>query len=85
MSLAEAPAVAEVGVVGVPDPYRGEDVLAFVVRKPGARASESELVAWCREAMAVYKAPRAVRFVPALPKTASGKILKRELREQARA
>ena len=79
------PAVAEVGVVGVPDPYRGEDVLAFVVRKPGARASESELVAWCREAMAVYKAPRAVRFVPALPKTASGKILKRELREQARA
>jgi len=79
------PAVAEVGVVGVPDPYRGEDVLAFVVLRPGATASEPELVAWCREEMAVYKAPRAIRFVPALPKTASGKTLKRQLREQARA
>jgi len=78
------PAVAEVGVVGVPDAYRGEDVLAFVVRQPEARATERELVEWCRAKMAVYKAPRAVRFVPALPKTASGKIVKRTLREQAR-
>jgi len=78
------PAVAEVGVVGVPDAYRGEDVLAFVVRQPEARATERELVEWCRAQMAVYKAPRAVRFVPALPKTASGKIVKRALREQAR-
>ena len=79
------PAVAEVGVVGVPDPYRGEDVLAFVVRRTGATATERELVEWCRAEMAVYKAPRAVRFVPALPKTGSGKIVKRALREQARA
>jgi acyl-CoA synthetase (AMP-forming)/AMP-acid ligase II len=79
------PAVAEVGVVGVPDPYRGEDVLAFVVRRTGAPATERELVEWCRAEMAVYKAPRAVRFVPALPKTGSGKIVKRALREQARA
>jgi long-chain acyl-CoA synthetase len=79
------PAVAEVGVVGVPDPYRGEDVLAFVVRRPGATTSERELVEWCRAEMAVYKAPRAVRFVPTLPKTGSGKIVKRALREQARA
>jgi long-chain acyl-CoA synthetase len=79
------PAVAEVGVVGVPDPYRGEDILAFVVLKPGAALTEAELIAWCRSEMAVYKAPRAVRFVPALPKTGSGKILKRALREQARA
>ena len=81
------PAVAEVGVVGVPDPYRGEDPLAFVVLKPGAKGTvtEAELAGWCREAMAVYKAPRHVRFVDALPKTASGKILKRALREQARA
>jgi fatty-acyl-CoA synthase len=79
------PAVAEVGVVGVPDAYRGEDVLAFVVRQPGATASERELVDWCRAEMAVYKAPRTVRFVPALPKTGSGKIVKRALREQARA
>lgn len=79
------PAVAEVGVVGVPDPYRGEDVLAFVVRRTGATTTERELVEWCRAEMAVYKAPRAVRFVPALPKTGSGKIVKRDLREQARA
>jgi long-chain acyl-CoA synthetase len=78
------PAVAEVGVVGVPDAYRGEDVLAFVVRRPDASATEREIVDWCRAQMAVYKAPRAVRFVPALPKTASGKLLKRALREQAR-
>ena len=79
------PAVAEVGVVGVPDPYRGEDVLAFVVRRAGAAATERELVEWCRAKMAVYKAPRAVRFVDTLPKTGSGKIVKRTLREQARA
>ncbi len=79
------PAVAEVGVVGVPDPYRGEDVLAFVVRRTGATATERELVEWCHAEMAVYKAPRSVRFVPALPKTGSGKIVKRALREQARA
>ena len=79
------PAVAEVGVVGVPDTYRGEDVLAFVVRRPGAAATERELVEWCRAEMAVYKAPRAVRFVDTLPKTGSGKIVKRALREQARA
>lgn len=78
------PALAEVGVVGVPDPYRGEDVLAFVVLKPGATATETELVHWCRAQMAVYKAPRAIRFVAALPKTGSGKILKRALRDQAR-
>ena len=79
------PAVAEVGVVGVPDDYRGEDVLAFVVPRAGATVTEAELVAWCRAEMAVYKAPRAVRFVPTLPKTGSGKIVKRALREQARA
>ncbi len=81
------PAIAEVGVVGVPDPYRGEDVLGFVVLKPEARDSvtEQQLVEWCRAEMSVYKAPRAIRFVDALPKTASGKILKRALREQARA
>ena len=71
-------------MVGVPDAYRGEDVLAFVVRRPEAAATEREIVEWCRAQMAVYKAPRAVRFVPTLPKTASGKLLKRALREQAR-
>ncbi|HSE95395.1 MAG TPA: AMP-binding protein [Methylomirabilota bacterium] len=78
------PAVAEVGVVGAPDPYRGEDVVAFVVLRSEARGrlTEEELIAWCRAEMAVYKAPRRVRFVDALPKTASGKILKRALRAQ---
>ena len=79
------PAVAEVGVVGVPDTYRGEDVLAFVVRRPGAAATERELVEWCRAEMAVYKAPRAVRYGDTLPNTGAGKIVKRALREQARA
>ena len=81
------PAIAEVGVVGVPDPYRGEDVLGFVVLKPEARdrVTQQQLVEWCRAEMSVYKAPRAIRFVDALPKTASGKILKRALRERARA
>lgn len=79
------PAVAEVGVVGAPDPYRGETIVAYVVRKPDAALSERELIAWCRQEMAVYKAPTRVQFVEALPKTASGKILKRVLREQARA
>jgi acyl-CoA synthetase (AMP-forming)/AMP-acid ligase II len=81
------PAVAEVGVVGVSDVYRGEDVLAFVVLKREAAAglTEQHLVQWCRDQMAVYKAPRRVRFVDALPKTASGKILKRALRDLARS
>ncbi len=80
------PAIAEVGVVGVADPYRGEDVFAFVVLKSDARGSvkEDQIVQWCRGEMAVYKAPRTIRFVESLPKTASGKILKRMLREQAR-
>src|SRR3989440_4334120 len=81
------PAVAEVGVVGVPDPYRGEDPVAFVVLRPEAKGKvgEEEIAQWCRDEMAVYKAPRQVRFIDALPKTASGKILKRLLRDQARA
>ena len=79
------PAIAEVGVVGAPDAYRGETVVAFVVRKPEAEVSERELIEWCRGEMAVYKAPTRIYFVDALPKTGSGKILKRVLREQARS
>jgi len=81
------PAIAEVGVVGVADPYRGEDPLAFVVLKPDAKGSVSEeqVAEWCRTHMAAYKAPRQIRFLEALPKTATGKVLKRILRDQAAA
>lgn len=74
------PAVQEAAVVGAPDPYRGETVVAHVVLRPGADAGAAELIAHCRERLAVYKAPRVVNLVDELPKTASGKVLRRELR-----
>ncbi|HKE79396.1 MAG TPA: AMP-binding protein [Solirubrobacteraceae bacterium] len=77
------PAVREAAVVGVPDAYRGETVKAFVSLRPGTTADADELVAFCRERMAAYKYPRQVEFVDELPKTASGKILRRELRDRA--
>jgi long-chain acyl-CoA synthetase len=73
------PAVQE-AVIGVPDEYRGETVKAYVSLKPGFSAGPEDLLAYCREAMAAYKYPRIVEIVDALPKTASGKILRRELR-----
>jgi long-chain acyl-CoA synthetase len=77
------PAVREAAVVGVPDAYRGETVKAFVSLRRGATADADELIAFCRERMAAYKYPRQVEFVDKLPKTASGKILRRELRDRA--
>jgi long-chain acyl-CoA synthetase len=81
------PAIAEVGVVGVAHSYRGEDPLAFVVLKPDAKGKITEelLAEWCRTNMSVYKAPRQICFLEALPKTATGKVLKRVLRDQAAA
>ncbi|WP_026343550.1 AMP-binding protein [Nocardia sp. BMG111209] len=73
-------AVREAAVIGVPDEYRGETVHAVVSLHPGASATEPELIAYCKARMAAYKYPRAIRFVAELPKTASGKILRRELR-----
>jgi long-chain acyl-CoA synthetase len=75
------PAVREVAVVGVPDDYRGETVKAFVSLRPGERADADELIAFCRERMAAYKYPRLVEFVEELPRTASGKVLRRVLRD----
>jgi long-chain acyl-CoA synthetase len=75
------PAVREVAVVGVPDDYRGETVKAFVSLRAGEHADADELIAYCRERMAAYKYPRLVEFVNELPKTASGKVLRRVLRE----
>jgi long-chain acyl-CoA synthetase len=75
------PAVALVAVVGVPHEVHGEEIKAVVVPKPGIPAEAGEIVAWCRERMAAYKYPRIVEFVDALPMTATGKVLKRELRK----
>jgi long-chain acyl-CoA synthetase len=75
------PAVREAAVVGVPDEYRGETVKAFVSLKGGESADADELIAFCKERMAAYKYPRQIEFVDELPKTASGKILRRELRD----
>jgi long-chain acyl-CoA synthetase len=77
----EHPAVHEAAVVGAPDEYRGETVRAFVSLKPGARAETDELIAFCRERLAAYKCPRSIDVLDELPKTVSGKILRRELRE----
>ncbi|MFC0861457.1 long-chain fatty acid--CoA ligase [Sphaerimonospora cavernae] len=74
------PAVSLAAVVGVPHDSHGEEIKAYVIRGPQASVSEEELVAWCRENMAAYKYPRIVEFRDALPMTATGKILKRELR-----
>jgi long-chain acyl-CoA synthetase len=72
--------VSLAAVIGVPHEEHGEEVMAFVIRKPGATIGADELIAWARETMAAYKYPRAVEFVDALPMTATGKVLKRELR-----
>jgi long-chain acyl-CoA synthetase len=74
------PAVREAAVVGVADDYRGETVEAFVSLRDGAAAQPDELIAYCRERMAAYKYPRAVVVMDELPKTITGKILRRALR-----
>jgi long-chain acyl-CoA synthetase len=75
----EHPAVAEVAVIGLPDPGLGEEVGAAVVLKPGASATPDELRAYVKGQVAAYKYPRRVWLVDALPKNASGKIMKREI------
>ncbi len=78
--LYQHPAVREAAVVGVPDPYRGETVKAFISLKSGATVTEEEVIDFCRSRMAAYKYPRMVEIVDEIPKTTSGKILRRELR-----
>ncbi len=78
--LYQHPKVLEAAVVGVTHPLRGEMVKAFVVLKEGEQATETELIAFCRERLASYKVPREIEFVKELPKSAVGKILRRELK-----
>ena len=73
------PAVADVAVLGTPDPDMGEQVTAFVQLAPGATASEDELIGYCRERLSHFKCPRQVRFVESLPRLPTGKLLKRLL------
>src|SRR3954453_7754720 len=80
--LYEHPAVREAAVVGAPDEYRGETVKAFVSLKPGQTAEPDELIAFCKKSMAAYKRPRQVELIDELPKTVTGKVLRRELRER---
>ncbi|AZS70988.1 acyl-CoA synthetase [Streptomyces lydicus] len=77
------PAVREAAVVGVPDAYRGESVKAYVSLRPGTSTEPADLAAYCKERLAAYKYPRAVEILAELPKTTSGKILRRELRHRA--
>ena len=77
------PAVMEAAVIGIPDDYRGEAVKAFIVLKPDGKGkvTDKEIIAFCRERIANFKAPRSVEFVESLPKTLVGKVVRRKLRE----
>ena len=79
--LFEHPKILEACSFGVPDPYRGETVKAFIVVKPGETLTEEEVSQWCKEKLAAYKVPKMIEFVDALPKSAIGKILRREVKE----
>jgi long-chain acyl-CoA synthetase len=81
--LFEHPQIKEAVVIGMPDPYRGETVKAFVVLKDAGSAGAEEIIAWCRERLASYKVPRQVEFRDSLPKSGVGKYLRRELRQEA--
>jgi acyl-CoA synthetase (AMP-forming)/AMP-acid ligase II len=80
-TLAGHEEIADVAVIGVPDDKWGETVKAVIVTAPGADLSAEEVIAYARTQIAGYKIPRSVDFIAELPRNASGKILKRELRQ----
>jgi len=80
-AMAQHPAVLEVGAIGIPSDNRGEDPKIFVVKKPGTKVTEQELIDFGRKQLTGYKRPRIVEFVDELPKSNVGKILRKELRK----
>jgi len=83
--LYQHPKVKEAIAVGIPDPYRGETVKAYVVLKPGQTATDQEIIAFSREKLAAYKAPKMVEFRDSLPQSSVGKIVRKMLREEEEA
>ncbi|WP_439029093.1 class I adenylate-forming enzyme family protein [Gordonia terrae] len=79
--LASHPAVREVAVIGIPDDYRGQSTRAYVALRPGETATVVELIEYCRARMSAYKYPREIELVDALPRTATGKLMRRALRQ----
>ncbi len=81
------PAIAELAVIGIPDPYRGESPKAFIVLKPEykGKVKEEEIIEWCKENMAAYKRPRVVEFREELPKSTAGKVLRRILSQEEKS
>ncbi|MCJ7493124.1 MAG: long-chain fatty acid--CoA ligase [Deltaproteobacteria bacterium] len=79
------PAVMEAAVIGIPDPKRGESPMAFIIPRPGKKVTEEELIQFCKENLAPYKAIKGVKFVAEFPRNPNRKVLKRELREMLKA
>jgi acyl-CoA synthetase (AMP-forming)/AMP-acid ligase II len=80
--LSQHPAIREVAVIGIPDPHWVERVHALIVLSENAKVTEEDIIKFCKEQIARYKAPKSVEFVKELPKNFQGKILKKEIRSK---